>query len=55
MLQAHLVDPLPIRAARDLPREVLDEYRNRVLETLRRFDSGESEDFRILNDAEEEQ
>lgn len=55
VLQAHLVDPLPVRAARDLPREVLDEYRNRVLETLRRFDSGEADDFRILNEFEEEQ
>lgn len=39
VLQAHVLDPLPERADRPLPDEMLDEFRERVRRAIERFDS----------------
>jgi type IV pilus assembly protein PilQ len=45
VLQAHLRDPIPIRAERALPRDVQNDYRRQVHETIRRFNERVEEDF----------
>lgn len=45
VLQAHLRDPIPIRSERARPRDLQNDYRRQVLETIRRFNEREVEEF----------